>query len=168
MFGDHISVQWALDEIEEVGWYSFAPVPWAKTGAAPRIAADGPSPHAEFIAVGRPVRKMVKPELRYRPGWYHGSCRGGTRGFVGSKPLWIMERLLGDYSEPGDVVCDPFAGTGTTLLAARRMGRHAIGAERDESAFALARARLAEPEGARDVERGRDRDTEASVSVVSE
>src|SRR4051812_9705315 len=46
-------------------------------------------------------------------------------------PAALCERLIARYSEPGGVVLDPFAGYGTTLLAARTLGRHAIGIERD-------------------------------------
>ncbi|HEV7920055.1 MAG TPA: site-specific DNA-methyltransferase [Thermoanaerobaculia bacterium] len=50
-------------------------------------------------------------------------------------PAALCERLIARYSEPGDVVLDPFAGYGTTLLAARKLGRHAIGIELDEARF---------------------------------
>lgn len=144
MFGDHLTTRWALEALIAAGWYDFPPVPWTKTGAAPRIAGDGPSPQAEYLAIARPRRRMVKPELRYRPGWYHGTGRRGAQ-MVGAKPLWLMEGVLRDYSEPGDVVCDPCAGLGTTLLAARELGRHAIGAERDPQTHARAMERLARP-----------------------
>ena len=48
---------------------------------------------------------------------------------VGSKPVWLMRALIRDYSEPGDLVCDPFAGFGTTLLAAAIEGRRSVGCE---------------------------------------
>ena len=53
-----------------------------------------------------------------------------------------MRAIVRDYSEPGDLVCDPCAGGGTTLLAAVIEGRRAIGAERDPDTFAKAVARL--------------------------
>lgn len=130
MFGDDLSVAWANTALRAVGWYAFHAVPWTKRGACPRIGGDGPSPQAEYLAIGRPRRRMYKPELRYRPGWYHGPGARGL-GLVGAKPAWIMESLVRDYSEPGDLICDPFAGTGSTLIAAHQLGRRAIGAELD-------------------------------------
>lgn len=144
MFGDHLTTQWALEALAAAGWYDFPPVPWTKTGAAPRIAADGPSPQAEYLAIARPRRRMVKPELRYRPGWYHGTGERGAR-MVGAKPLWLLRAVVGDYSEPGDLVCDPCAGLGTTLVAARELGRHAVGAELNPDTYARAMQRLEQP-----------------------
>jgi site-specific DNA-methyltransferase (adenine-specific) len=143
MFGDHLTVRWALDALDALGWYTFPPVPWAKTDAAPRIAADGPSPGSEQIAIGRPVRKMVKPELRHRKGFYHGPGRPGrVPGLVGAKPVWLLEKLIADYSEPGDLVVDPFAGGGSSLLAARSLGRRIVGAECHHATFSKAAKRL--------------------------
>jgi DNA modification methylase len=53
-----------------------------------------------------------------------------------------MRWLVRLVTPPGGVVLDPFAGTGSTLQAARDEGFHAIGIERDEFAYALARQRL--------------------------
>lgn len=144
MFGDHFTVGCALDALAAQGWYHFAPVPWTKPDAAPRICSDGPSPGAEFIAIARPKRRMRKPELRHRKGYYEGSARSGRiKGLVGAKPLWLLERLVLDYSEPGDLIVDPFAGGGSTLRAAYRHGRFAIGAEMDPARFAIGTARCA-------------------------
>ena len=54
----------------------------------------------------------------------------------------LMRAIVRDYSRPGDLVCDPFAGGGTTLLAAVMEGRQAIGAELDPITFEKAEARL--------------------------
>jgi len=48
------------------------------------------------------------------------------------KPLALIERLMMIYSNPGDIIFDPFAGSGTTLWAARGTGRNAIGCENDK------------------------------------
>lgn len=57
----------------------------------------------------------------------------------------LVERLLDDFSQPGDLVLDPFAGFGTTLVVAERMGRHAIGVELLAERVVIARGRLADP-----------------------
>lgn len=141
MFGDDITTRWAKDAMHTLGWYAFHPIPWIKPDASPRICGDGPSPQSESIAIGRPRRRMYAPELRFRPGFYsHGMNRGG---FVGSKPEQLMRAIIRDYSEPGDLVCDPFSGTGTTLLAALIEGRRAVGAECMIEHYEIARKRLA-------------------------
>jgi site-specific DNA-methyltransferase (adenine-specific) len=60
----------------------------------------------------------------------------------GSKPLRLMRAIVRDYTRPGDLIVDPFVGSGTTLLAAAIEGRSAIGAECDLKTFALAVRRL--------------------------
>jgi DNA modification methylase len=57
-------------------------------------------------------------------------------------PLELAERLVRMYSFVGDVVLDPFMGTGTTNLAAARWGRNSIGVEIDPRYFRMAQARL--------------------------
>jgi DNA modification methylase len=48
-----------------------------------------------------------------------------------------------DFSDPGELVCDPYAGSGTTGLACGQLGRRFIGWERDTAMAALAQRRLA-------------------------
>lgn len=59
------------------------------------------------------------------------------------KPLALVTRPIEHATAPGDVVCDPFMGTGTTCEAAKRTGRGYIGIELDARYFAMAAARLA-------------------------
>ena len=62
---------------------------------------------------------------------------------MGGKPLWLMRSLIRDYSRPGDLICDPCAGGGTTLLSAAMENRKAIGAEMDPKHYEIARKRIA-------------------------
>jgi DNA modification methylase len=48
---------------------------------------------------------------------------------VGGKPLWLMSRLVEDYSRPGDLICDPVAGGFATGKAAVSVGRKFIGGD---------------------------------------
>ncbi len=59
-------------------------------------------------------------------------------------PYEIAERLVLASTEPGGVVCDPFCGSGTVLLAALKNGRHAYGCDLSEAYVALARERLSD------------------------
>lgn len=60
-------------------------------------------------------------------------------------PEALVEAFLAEYTKPGDLVFDPFAGSGTTLLVAERMGRRALGLEIHAERVAYVRARLADP-----------------------
>jgi site-specific DNA-methyltransferase (adenine-specific) len=59
------------------------------------------------------------------------------------KPLELLRRLVGASSEPGDLVVDPFAGSGTSLVVAAELGRRWEGADAEPAYVALARSRLA-------------------------
>lgn len=63
---------------------------------------------------------------------------------ITTKPLEWMRALVSLLSTPGETVLDPFAGSGTTLLAARDLGRKAIGVEQDEGYCEIAATRLQE------------------------
>jgi site-specific DNA-methyltransferase (adenine-specific) len=126
------------------GWYVFAPSVWAKTDAAPRFSGDGPRTSCECIMVARKRVRIRRPESR--DDVHSGptaSTRGlGDEGFPGMKPVWLMQALVAAYSEPGDLVVDAYAGSGTTLIAASQMGRRSIGAEMDAGRYALASRRI--------------------------
>ena len=65
------------------------------------------------------------------PPWAHP--------FPARMPISVAEHLIKGTSTPGAVVLDPMAGSGTTLIAALRLGRHAIGFDRDPLAVLIAR-----------------------------
>lgn len=67
---------------------------------------------------------------------------GSERVHTTQKPLWLMEALVRDFTDPGEVVLDPFAGSGTTGVAAKRLGRGFIGWERDPKYAAIAERRI--------------------------
>jgi len=75
-----------------------------------------------------------------RPGMYAG--KDGETMLAGGKPLDLMRAIIRDYTKPGDLVCDPCAGGGTTLIAAATEGRRAIGAEIDPETHAKAMLRI--------------------------
>jgi site-specific DNA-methyltransferase (adenine-specific) len=75
------------------------------------------------------------------PGWYKAPRDASI--VRGGKPLGLMRAIVRHYSRPGDLVCDPCAGGGTTLLAAAVERRRAIGSEIDPITHAAAMARIA-------------------------
>lgn len=127
------------DAYRAAGRYAFAPVPCIIEGMSVRITGDGPSSWAVYAMVARPAALSRWNTL---PGAYMGKREPGAGGGRG-KPAWLMEALVADYSRQGHVVCDPMAGWGTTLVAAKKLGRRIIGGEIDADARAEALRRLA-------------------------
>jgi site-specific DNA-methyltransferase (adenine-specific) len=77
-------------------------------------------------------------------------------GYPSQKPEALLERVVGALSDPGDVVLDPYAGSGTTLAVAQRMGRGFIGIDAGPVAIATTLARLGPMQEASPVERDAD------------
>jgi site-specific DNA-methyltransferase (adenine-specific) len=67
-----------------------------------------------------------------------------TRDHPAPFPIELADRLVRMFSFVGDTVCDPFAGTGTTLVAAAQARRNAVGIEIDPTYVGLAKNRLAQ------------------------
>ena len=146
-WSDHTMRHWYESALESLGWYVFAPVPWIREFPPPRLAADGPASAADYLTIARP-RRSLPPERRgSRSGYYvvphqNGQALADERWHPGGKTLEDVVRMLAEYSNPGDVVCDPTAGGGTTLLAARHLACAAIGSEAVEDTFETAARRL--------------------------
>lgn len=66
-------------------------------------------------------------------------------GYPTQKPLALLERIIRLGSDPGDVVLDPFCGSGTTLVAAKLLGREYIGFDVSADAINITNSRLAHP-----------------------
>jgi site-specific DNA-methyltransferase (adenine-specific) len=121
-----------------VGRYAFAAVPVLQH--RPRLTGDGPGSGTVWLMVSRP-RGSAWQSWGSLPCWYEAPP-DHTGIVVGAKPLDLMRAIVRDYTRPGDLVVDPYAGGGTTLLAAAMEGRRAIGAELDPETFEKAVARL--------------------------
>ena len=77
----------------------------------------------------------------------------GNRLHKQQTPIQLLLRIILSSTNPGDVVLDPFAGSGTTLVVAEQLGRHAIGIELDSHNVTLIQNRLAEERKSDDVSR---------------
>src|SRR3712207_1979692 len=94
--------------------------------------------------------KALNDELQMRSDWLLPICSGGERvkGEGGAKahptqkPEALLYRVLLACTNKGDVVLDPFFGTGTTGAVARRLGRNWIGIEREKRYVKVARQRI--------------------------
>ncbi|HEY3778033.1 MAG TPA: site-specific DNA-methyltransferase [Rhizomicrobium sp.] len=95
--------------------------------------------------------KALNDELQMRSDWTLPICAGserlkdssGAKAHSTQKPESLLHRVIVSSTKPGDVVLDPFFGSGTTGAVARRLGRRFIGIERDAGYAKLARARIA-------------------------
>lgn len=121
------------------GRYAFAPLPFVSPGSRVRLTGDGPSSWSCWIVVARP-RTAEFAAWGTLPGAYVFPPE--SMPVVGGKPLSLMRALVRDYSRPGDLVCDPCCGAGTTLLAAKLEGRRALGCDIDAAHVKLAVDRL--------------------------
>ena len=94
--------------------------------------------------------KRLNGDKQMRSDWEIPLCTGaerirvdGAKGHSTQKPEALLYRILLASTNPGDVVLDPFFGSGTTGAVAKRLGRHWLGIERDAKYVELAQARLA-------------------------
>lgn len=148
---DHVLAPVWASALETRGRYVFSPLAFVEHGSRVRLTGDGPAQWACWIVVCRPKKRHFAswgslPGGGVLPAGYSAKCDvinfGETR-IAGAKPLWLMRSLIRDYSRPGDLVCDPCAGGGTTLQAALMEGRRAVGAECLPEHYEIARKRLA-------------------------
>lgn len=94
--------------------------------------------------------KMANDDVQMRSDWVFPICTGGERlkGADGKKvhptqkPEALLHRVLMSSTKPGDLVLDPFFGTGTTGAVAKKLGRHFVGIEREQDYIDAASARI--------------------------
>jgi len=124
--------------------YVFAPLPLVELGGRVRLTGDGPSSWTCWMVIAARPRTFNK--WGTLPGAYVVPAE--KKMVIGGKPLDAMRAIVRDYSEPGDVVCDPCAGGATTLVAAEIEHRRAIGCEMNPETYAVAMERIERGENA--------------------
>lgn len=128
---------------------------WVRSNATPQFTGDRPATGADSVAIAHRAGRK-----RWNGGgkaavWTHdlaGDETGATRVHPTQKPLRLMRELVRLFSDPGEVILDPHAGSGTTGAAALLEGRRVILVERDpvHAATCVARMEATEPgEGSR-------------------
>jgi len=98
-------------------------------------------PSYELIYVGGQGWSGRREGAVLRNG-YHSTNKATSIGHPTPKPIGLMEQLIG--KSPAGVIADPFAGGGATLIAARNLGRKAIGVELEERYCEVIAGRLAQ------------------------
>ena len=120
---------------------------WTKTNSMPQISGDRPSNGMELLVISHAPR--AKGRMHWngggRPAAYRGPAQEHSvpRIHPTQKPLWLMNRLIAEFTDPGETICDPFAGSATTMVAAVLRGRSAVGWELDPAMATCASTRLA-------------------------
>lgn len=152
IFHNHeMTGDWMAD-LERAGLQHVRCGVWVKEGATPQFTGDRPASGTEGIEIAH--RKGRK---RWNGGGHHGVWhaaiefnRGGStpRLHTTQKPLDLMIRLVEQFTDPDDLVLDPFCGSATTGVACLRTGRRFLGVELDEGYAQVAHERLsAEAQG---------------------
>lgn len=117
---------------------------WVKPDCTPKLNGQGPALGYECITTTWCGTGHAK--------WNAGGKRGVYTHLVNNpertglhpteKPRRLMSEIIADFTNPGQLVCDPFMGSGTTGVAAVMAGRRFIGIEQNETYFELACKRL--------------------------
>ena len=148
--------------VQDLGFWILNDVVWRKSNPMPNFRGRRfTNAHETLLwcATDREARytfnydamKALNDELQMRSDWLIPICGGperlrdaaGKKAHPTQKPEGLLHRVLLASSRAGDLVLDPFCGTGTTGAVATRLGRRFIGIERDPVYAALARDRIA-------------------------
>lgn len=132
---------------------------WHKLNAPPQFNGDRPGQCCEYIVIAhQPTPKgwrssRARPRYQFWNGggmpafWEHAivmdRAHDGARLHETQKPLPLMEDLVRQFTLPGELIADPYTGSGTTQVAAKLLGRRSIGWEISHDDAAKARARIA-------------------------
>lgn len=153
-----------LQVLREAGWQYESTIVWKEGNVSNHQArgsvASPNAPHAvapvEMILVlyrgawnrGEPQRASDIRELDWidwlSSTWTFAGEHRYRVGHMAPYPEELPSRLIQLFSFPGDLVSDPFLGSGTTAIAALKLGRRFCGSDVDEQCVALARARVAQ------------------------
>ncbi len=159
--------------MQDLGFWILNDVVWRKTNPMPNFRGRRfQNAHETLIWASRDqaskgytfnydAMKAANDDVQMRTDWLFPICTGGERLKTASgakvhptqKPEALLARVMMASSRPGDVILDPFFGTGTTGAVAKRLGRRFVGCEREQDYIDAATARIAavEPLGAAEI-----------------
>ena len=148
--------------LQDLGFWILNDVIWRKANPMPNFrgrrftnahetliwAARSPESRYRFNYA---AMKSLNEDLQMRSDWFIPLCTGaerlrdarGAKLHPTQKPEALLHRVILACTMPGEVVLDPFLGTGTTAAVAKRLGRRFIGLEREEAYANAAAARIA-------------------------
>jgi modification methylase len=148
--------------LQDLGFWIQNDIVWRKTNPMPNFRGKRfTNAHETLIWAGRDAKsrvtfnyeamKALNDDVQMRSDWLFPICCGperlkdgvGRKAHPTQKPEALLSRILLASTSPGDLVLDPFFGTGTTGAAARRLGRRWLGIERDPVYAEAAAERIA-------------------------
>ncbi|WP_279598097.1 site-specific DNA-methyltransferase [Methylobacterium sp. J-026] len=152
--------------LQDLGYWILNDIVWRKANPMPNFRGKRfTNAHETLIWASRSADskgytfhyealKGGNEDLQMRSDWFIPLCTGeerlkdgdGRKVHPTQKPEALLARTLMAATNPGDVVLDPFFGTGTTGAVAKRLGRRFIGIEREATYAEAARARIASVE----------------------
>jgi modification methylase len=149
--------------LQDLGFWILNDVVWRKTNPMPNFRGRRfTNAHETMIWATKSAKqsytfnyeamKALNDDLQMRSDWTLPICSGnerrkderGEKAHSTQKPESLLHRVIVSSTKPGDVVLDPFFGSGTTGAVAKRLGRHFIGIEREADYVKVARRRIAE------------------------
>ncbi len=148
--------------LQDLGFWLLNDIVWLKTNPMPNFKGTRfTNAHETLIWAARDERsrptfnydslKAFNDDLQMRSDWLIPICSGperlrdggGRKAHPTQKPEALLARVLMATTKPGDLVLDPFFGTGTTGAVAKSLRRRYVGIERDADYVAAAKARIA-------------------------
>ena len=148
--------------VQDLGYWILNDVVWRKSNPMPNFRGKRlTNAHETMIWAAKEeaskycfnydALKALNEGVQMRSDWEMPICSGherlktesGEKAHPTQKPEALLHRVLVGSTNPGDVVLDPFFGTGTTGAAAKRLGRNFIGIEREDDYIEAARKRIA-------------------------
>ncbi|GGG80694.1 methyltransferase [Salipiger pallidus] len=149
--------------LQDAGYWILNDVVWRKSNPMPNFRGKRfTNAHETMIWASKSegakytfnyeALKALNEGIQMRSDWVLPICNGGERlkdangdkAHPTQKPMSLLHRVLVGSTNPGDVVLDPFFGTGTTGAVAKMLGRDWIGIEREESYREVATRRIAD------------------------
>ena len=147
--------------IQDLGFWLQNDVIWRKVNPMPNFRGKRfTNAHETLIWAGRDRKSRVtfnyeamkagNDDVQMRSDWLFPICSGperlkddgGRKAHPTQKPEALLQRILLATTKPGDIVLDPFFGTGTTGAVAKKLGRRFIGIERDKDYVKAAEERI--------------------------
>ncbi|MFN3584096.1 site-specific DNA-methyltransferase [Phenylobacterium sp.] len=149
--------------VQDLGFWILNDIVWRKSNPMPNFKGTRfTNAHETLIWAAKSrggrrytfnydAMKMANDELQMRSDWTLPLCTGderlkdeaGAKAHPTQKPEALLHRVILASTKPGDVILDPFFGTGTTGAVARRLGRKFVGIEREAEYARIAKARIA-------------------------